>query len=294
MLPIYVRSYKAYLQLEKGHAAATIESYMRDLHIFTTFLDGADILAVSSKDISDFLEHLHQIELAPASQARICSSLKSFFNYLELESLVTTNPIDLIAVPKINRKIPDTLTVAELDAMFAAIDISTNEGTRNRALLEIMYSSGLRVSELLTLKISNLYLSSGFIRVIGKGDKERLIPIGDSASKHLKMYLEYVRVHLPVQPDYVDHVFLNAKGKALSRVMVFYIVKAVAKAANIQKTVSPHTFRHSFATHLVEGGADLRAVQAMLGHASITTTEIYTHLDTQFLRQTLEKFHPHF
>lgn len=292
MNPIYLKGFKAYLQLEKGLANNSIESYIRDIKILMQHLPDSDITLLNQQDIQQFLVAIH--ELAPASQARIISGLKAFYNYLELEQIISFNPTDLIESPKVKRKIPDTLSFQEIEAILDTFDLSTNEGQRNRAILETMYSSGLRVSEVIALQISNLHLQVGYIRVIGKGNKERLVPIGDSAAKHINLYKDHIRVHQTIHADHSDTLFVNKRGKALSRVMVYYIIKEAAQLANIQKNISPHTLRHSFATHLIEGGANLRAVQEMLGHASITTTEIYTHLDTKFLRETLQQFHPSF
>ena len=232
--------------------------------------------------------------MADTSQARILSGVKSFFNFLELENLITSSPAQLIEGPKTKRTLPDVLSVEEVELLFTGIDHSLPEGQRNRAILETMYSSGLRVSEVTGLLISNLYLDEGYIRVIGKGNKERLVPIGDHAARHIQLYRELDRHKIKPGKGHVDTLFLNRRGAALSRVMVFYIIKNAALRAGIQKNIHPHTLRHSFATHLIEGGAGLRTVQEMLGHESITTTEIYTHLDTRFLRSTLEKYHPRF
>jgi len=232
--------------------------------------------------------------MTPTSQARIISGIRSFYKYCLVEQLTKTDPSALLEAPRSRRKLPDTLSFEEIEKVIAQLDQSTPEGGRNKAILETMYSCGLRVSEVVGLKISCLYLDIGFIRVIGKGDKERLVPIGSDAVKYIKLYKENIRIHQAIQPGFEDIVFLNNRGKNLSRVMIFYIIKAMAAKAGITKNISPHTFRHSFATHLVEGGADLRAVQEMLGHESITTTEIYTHLDRDFLRDTLQRFHPAF
>ena len=232
--------------------------------------------------------------MTATSQARIISGIRSFYKYCLLEEVSKTDPSVLLEAPKTRRKLPDVLSFEEIELVIAQLDQSTPDGGRNKAILETMYSSGLRVSEVIGLKLSCLYLDVGFIRVIGKGDKERLIPIGSDAAKYIKIYKDNIRVHQPMQAGFEDILFLNNRGKGLSRVMIFYIIKAMAAKAGITKHISPHTFRHSFATHLVEGGADLRAVQEMLGHESITTTEIYTHLDRDFLRDTLQRFHPAF
>lgn len=288
----YIKGFKTYLQLEKSLAKNTVDSYIHDVEILHNYYAEKDLSTLSNIDIQNFLAAL--TELSPASHARILSGIKAFYNYLELEQIIIKNPTDLLSSPKLKRSIPDTLSIDEVNSLLNAIDISTNEGQRNRAILETMYSSGLRVSEVTNLLISNLFLDVGYIRVIGKGNKERLIPIGDSAIKQIKIYKDFIRVHQSVHPQHSDTLFLNKHGKSLSRVMIFYIIKDAASKAGINKDISPHTLRHSFATHLIEGGANLRAVQEMLGHASITTTEIYTHLDTQFLRDTLLKYHPLF
>jgi integrase/recombinase XerD len=226
------------------------------------------------------------------SQARILSGLKAFYKYLLFEELISVDPTALFEGPKIGRKLPDTLDYFEIEKLLAAIDLSTPEGGRNRAMLEVLYSSGLRVSELVELKVGNIHSDIGFLRVVGKGNKERLVPIGREALKYLKIYLEEIRIHAPLHENFSSYVFLNRSGKKMSRVMVFLILKSLAAKIGLKKSISPHTFRHSFATHLIEGGADLRAVQEMLGHESITTTEIYTHLDRDYLRQVVQQFHP--
>jgi integrase/recombinase XerD len=240
------------------------------------------------------MQCIGEMEMAPTSQARIISGIKSFFKYCLLEQICTINPTTLLPTPKTRRKLPDVLSFEEIEQVIAQIDLSKPEGGRNKAILETMYSSGLRVTEAINLKISCLYLDVGFIRVIGKGDKERLVPIGADAIKFIKLYKDTIRVHQTPAKDNEDILFLNNRGKGLSRVMIFYIIKDLIRKAGITKSISPHSFRHSFATHLVEGGADLRAVQEMLGHESITTTEIYTHLNREFLRDTLDRFHPAF
>ncbi len=248
---------------------------------------------VKQNHIESFLKWVSEIGLNARSQSRIISGIKAFYNYLLLEEIVTVSPIELIETPKIGRKLPEVLTIEEIDNIIATIDLSTPEGLRNKAILETIYSCGLRVSELIGLKISHLLLEEGFVRVIGKGDKERITPIGGAAVKHINIYIEHVRNHLPkIDKASEDVLFLNRRGKQLTRVMIFTIIKNLTQKAGINKAVSPHTFRHSFATHLVEGGADLRAIQEMLGHESITTTEIYTHLDNAYLRQAILDFHP--
>lgn len=294
----YKKGFKAFLQLEKSLADHTVAAYGRDLDHLTQFLEaeewsgGPDTIGL--KDLQRFARHVAELGMSPASQSRMLSGIRTFYKYCLTEGIIKADPTLLLEAPKQKRALPDVLSFAEIETMIQAIDLSKPEGTRNKAMLETLYSCGLRVSELVGLRLSQLYLDLGFIRVIGKGDKERLIPIGSSAIKYLEIYRDTVRRHLTPQKGNEDFAFLNNRGKQLSRVMVFYIIKALAKLAGIQKSVSPHTFRHSFATHLIEGGADLRAVQEMLGHASITTTEIYTHLDREFLRETLAKYHPAF
>lgn len=290
------QSFLHYLKLEKSLADNTVVSYAEDTKKFLQFLENntnvrhpADI---TSSHILNFLTLLHEIGVAATSQARILSGVKNFLSFLTEEEVLSVNPAAMIEGPKIGRKLPTVLAIEEIEKMLDTIDRSTPEGMRNVAMIEVLYGCGLRVSELITLKISNLFLEEGFVRVLGKGNKERLVPIGDMAIHQLRIYLEQVRVHQKIQPVYGDVVFLNRRGTALSRVMVFTIVKKIASAAGIKKNISPHTFRHSFATHLIEGGADLRAVQEMLGHESITTTEIYTHLDRSYLLETLLVFHP--
>lgn len=294
----YKKGFKAYLQLEKSLSDNSVEAYLRDIDKLTQFLqqenDTKNPAAITLNDLQHFVKWIAGLGMSAPSQARIISGIKAFYKYCQLEEITSQNPTELLEAPKLKRALPDVLSFEEIERMIAAIDLSTPEGERNKAILETMYSCGLRVSEVVNLKISQLYLDVGFIRVIGKGDKERLVPIGSSAVKHINVYKNNVRVHLDVKKGNEDILFLNKRGTRLSRVMIFYIIRDTAKKAGIRKTVSPHTFRHSFATHLVEGGADLRAVQEMLGHESITTTEIYTHLDREFLRKTLEQFHPGF
>lgn len=294
----YKKGFKAYLQLEKSLSANSVEAYLRDLELFTRFLqekkDAKNPAAVVLQDLQHFLQWIGELGMMASSQARIISGMRAFYKYCLLEQIADTDPTALLESPKRKRALPDTLSFEEIENMIGQIDLSKPEGGRNKALLETMYSCGLRVSEVVGLKISQLYTDLGFIRVTGKGDKERLIPIGTDAIKYIGIYRNQIRTHLDIKKGNEDILFLNKRGSKLSRVMIFYIIKELAAKAGIQKTVSPHTFRHSFATHLVEGGADLRAVQEMLGHASITTTEIYTHLDREFLRKTLEQYHPAF
>jgi integrase/recombinase XerD len=294
----YKKGFKSYLQLEKSLSENSVQAYTRDIELLTHFLTEKSIhknpAALQLKDLQQFLKWINELGMSAASQARIISGIKAFYKYCSLEDISSTDPTVLLESPKLKRALPDTLSFEEIEKMISEIDLSKPEGGRNKAILETMYSCGLRVSEVVNLKISQLYLDVGFIRVIGKGDKERLVPIGKSAIKYINLYKKNIRVHVAPQKGKEDILFLNYRGGALSRVMIFYIIKDLALKAGIKKTVSPHTFRHSFATHLVEGGADLRAVQEMLGHASITTTEIYTHLNREFLRKTLEQFHPGF
>lgn len=274
----------------------SIEAYVRDAEKLSVFIEMMQPTvspeAVSEQHVYDFLTYLNNLGLVANSQARILSGIKAFYQFLALENLIKINPIEQIEAPKIGRKLPDTLGFPEIEKMLSVIDLSTNEGTRNRAILEVLYSCGLRVSELVNLQLTNCYFDIGFIRVFGKGSKVRLVPIGRDAIKYTKLYLEHVRNQLVIEEGQEDFVFLNRRGKQLSRVMIFLMTKDIALRAGISKTISPHTFRHSFATHLIEGGADLRAVQEMLGHESITTTEVYTHLDRTFLKETLQRFHP--
>ena len=294
----YIIDFQNYLKLEKGNSDNTIESYLRDVRKLLQFIDlekpNKSFRDLQLADIQEFLMYLNNFGLNEQSQARILSGIKSFYKFLILENIVSKNPSALIEAPKLSRKLPDTLSYAEIQQILNAIDLSTPEGMRNRAMIETLYSSGLRVTELINLTRANLFLDVDFIKVTGKGDKERLVPIGSEAKKYIEMYTNEVRVHIDIKKGFENTLFLNRRGKNLSRVMVFYVIKDAVQKAGIQKTVSPHTFRHSFATHLVEGGADLRAVQEMLGHASITTTEIYTHLDQSYLRDTIFQFHPRY
>jgi integrase/recombinase XerD len=291
-----IKGYKAYLQLEKSLAENSIAAYLRDVKKLAAFAEEADI-PFSIKDtrrehIENFLADLHDQRMGARSQARIISGLRGFFNFVELEGVIQENPLELIESPRLGTRLPDTLNFMEIERIFEAVDLSRNEGQRDRAILETLYSCGLRVSELTVLRLSGIYADDGFIRVIGKGNKERLVPIGQSALKMIAWYVNEVRNHLDIQPGHQDFVFLNQRGKHLTRMSVFNIVKKYTILGGIRKTVSPHTFRHSFASHLVEAGADLRAVQEMLGHESITTTEIYTHLDRNYLREEIMRYHP--
>ncbi len=294
----YKKGFKAYLQLEKSLSDNSVEAYLHDIEKLTAYLEASNNLKtpqqIELKDLEKFIQWIMELGMTAGSQARIISGLRSFFKYCMLERIVTTDPATLLESPKLKRALPDVLSFAEIENIIAQIDLSKPEGGRNKAILETLYGCGLRVSEVVNLRISSLFLDVGFIKVIGKGDKERLVPIGSDAIKYINLYKNNIRVHVPVKPGNDDILFLNRRGAKLSRVMIFLIIKHLAREAGISKNISPHTFRHSFATHLVEGGADLRAVQEMLGHESITTTEIYTHLDRDFLRTTLQQFHPAF
>jgi len=298
MWEIYKKGFKAYLQLEKSLSDHSVEAYLHDVELLTQYLQLSGTLnnpaEVNLNQLQKFVKHLASLGMSAGSQARIVSGLRQFYKYCLLEQICTIDPTSLLEAPKLQRKLPDVLSYDEIEKLLNEIDMSKAEGGRNKAILETMYSCGLRVSEIVQLRISQMYLDVGFIRVTGKGDKERLVPIGSSAIKYISIYKDQIRTHLNVQPGKEDILFLNRRGNPLSRIMIFMIIKELARKAGIQKNISPHTFRHSFATHLVEGGADLRAVQEMLGHESITTTEIYTHLDREFLRKTLEQYHPGF
>jgi len=294
----YKKGYRAYLQLEKSLSDHSVAAYGRDIEKFTQFLQERDLQKspddIKLRELQDFVKWIAELGMTAGSQARIISGLRSFYKYCLLEQITKKDPTALLEAPKLKRILPDVLSFDEIELLISQIDLSKPEGGRNKAILETLYSCGLRVSEAVNLKISQLYLDVGFIRVIGKGDKERLVPIGKEAIKYIKIYKDKIRTHVEVKPADEDILFLNKRGSKLSRVMIFLIVKELAKKARIMRNISPHTFRHSFATHLVEGGADLRAVQEMLGHESITTTEIYTHLDREYLRETLVKYHPGF
>ncbi|MEQ9100048.1 MAG: site-specific tyrosine recombinase XerD [Imperialibacter sp.] len=293
---LYIKQFKNYLKLERSLAQNSIDAYLHDVRLFAQFMEikGLSLSPeeVKPKHIHDFLEHVNELGLAAHSQARIISGLKAYFRFLLNEGDIQKDPMALIESPKLGRKLPDTLDYNEIEQLLAAIDLSTPEGMRNRTILETLYGSGLRVSELVGLKRENVFLDVDFLRVLGKGSKERLVPLGSDSKKYLTMYMNEVRVHIPIKPGNEAFVFLNRRGSKLSRVMVFMVIKDLAAKIGLKKKISPHTFRHSFATHLIEGGADLRAVQEMLGHESITTTEIYTHLDRDYLRQVITQFHP--
>lgn len=291
------RGFSAYLRLERSLSLHSVDAYQRDvekLQIYITqFCDDKPLKEINYNDLSGFIAWLNSEGMHSRSQARIISGLKTFFKYLLLEDELVEDPSMLLEGPKLAQKIPDVLTIEEIERLLDAIDLSHPQGQRNRALLETLYASGLRVSELVSLRISGYYPEDGLINVIGKNNKERIVPIGGLAIKYIELYLSGVRnTMMNIHEDHRDFLFLNRRGKKLTRVMIFTIIKELAKKAGINKTISPHTFRHSFATHLIEGGADLKSVQDMLGHESITTTEIYTHLDTRFLQETLLMYHP--
>lgn len=292
----YIKGFSSYLRLEKSLSVNSNEAYVHDIEKLYEYLNEKSLQVtpekISQEHLQDFIKWVNEEGMSARSQARIISGIKAFYKYLLLENLVTDDPTELLQVPKIGRKLPDFLSVQEIDSMFEAIDLSKPDGQRNRAMLETMYSSGLRVTELITLKKSCAFLDIGFLKIHGKGNKERLVPIGSSAIKHIYQYEEAMRTHLKIKTGQEDFLFLNKRGSKLTRIMIFMIIKDLAEKIGLKKKISPHTFRHSFATHLLEGGADLRAVQEMLGHESITTTEIYTHLDRDYLRQAIMEFHP--
>lgn len=294
--PRAIKGFKAYLKLERSLAPNSINAYSNDLEKLYQYAD----LQITKKtptefslhDLRGFINWVNELGMIPSTQSRIISGIKAFYKYLLIEELIPADPSELLETPKIHRKLPDTLSIHDIDNMIAAIDLSKPEGTRNKAIIEVMYGCGLRVSEVTELRLSNIHPDIEFIKVTGKGSKERLVPIGGEALKALKIWTEQVRVHVDIKKGEEDLVFLNRRGSRLSRVYIFMLVKQLAELTGLRKTISPHTFRHSFATHLVEGGADLRAVQEMLGHESITTTEIYTHLDREYLKSTIIEFHP--
>lgn len=296
MWKTYLRGFKAWLQLEKSLSDHSVIAYLHDVELLARYLSLDGNLPapgdLTLENLQLFLRWLNELGMSAASQARIVSGIRGFFTYCLAEQLITTDPTTLLEAPKTPRQLPDTLSIQEIDQLLNALDLSKPEGIRNKAILETLYSCGLRVSELVNLTCSGYYPKEGFIRVIGKGNKERLVPIGSNAMKYIDQYQQHIRQHQRIQMGQEDFLFLNRSGRQLSRVMIFYLIKSLAIQAGISKNISPHTFRHSFATHLVEGGADLRAVQEMLGHESITTTEIYTHLNRDFLRDTLQKYHP--
>lgn len=299
MWDIQIKGFTDYLRLERSLSANSIEAYEHDVNLLSNFIrekhPKLTATAVSPRHLQEFLEYINKRKLSAHSQARILSGIKAFYKYLLFEELITNDPTVFIDSPKLGRKLPDTLSFEEIEKLLEAIDHSTPEGGRNRAMLEVLYSCGLRVSELVELKMNNVHFDEGFVSVTGKGNKQRLVPIGREAMKFLRIYIEDIRgkhPHKPPAKGFEAYVFLNRNGRKLTRVMVFTIIKKLAESIGLKKTISPHTFRHSFATHLIEGGADLRAVQEMLGHESITTTEIYTHLDRDYLWQVVMEFHP--
>ena len=290
-----ILDYSHYLKIERGLSYHTIQNYIRDVKKLVYFLDEEKIssspIGINEELIQKFIYTIAK-KISPRSQARIISGLRSYFDYLIFENYRESNPTDLIETPKIGVKLPDTLSEQEINSLISAIDLSKAEGERNRAMLETMYSCGLRVSELIHLKISDLFFDEGFIKIVGKGNKERFVPIHSSAQNYIMLYMNEIRSHLSIKKGFEDTLFLNRRGKSLSRQMIFMILKALAIKINLNKKISPHTFRHSFATHLLKNGADLRAIQQMLGHESITTTEVYVHLDTSYLKKIVEKYHP--
>jgi integrase/recombinase XerD len=291
----YIKNYQSYLRIERGLSKNTIENYSFDLERLCLFLSQNEIVIsptkIKEETIQQFIYSVSK-QVNPRSQARIISGLKSFFSYLIFEDLRSDNPLELIETPKTGRKLPDTLSVDEIDSLISAIDLTSNEGERNRAMLETLYGCGLRVSELVSLKISDLFLEEGFVKVTGKGNKQRFVPIGDLTQKYIEIYRNNIRNHITIKKGFEDILFLNRRGGQLTRAMIFTIIKDLAVKNKLNKTISPHTLRHSFATHLLENGADLRSIQLMLGHESITTTEIYVHLDRKFLMQVINSFHP--
>lgn len=290
----YIKDFVSYLKIEKGLAENSILAYQNDVTKLCDFAvsNQKSPTEIKYNDLKQFIAELFDLGLSARSQARIISGIKQFYTFLLLENVISDDPSELLEQPKIGRKLPEILTIEEIDTMIAAIDLSKNEGHRNRAIIETLYSCGLRVSELINLRFSDLYFDEGFIRVIGKGNKERLVPVSPQVQKEIELYNNHIRRNQDITKGHENIVFLNRRGSQLTRVMIFTIIKELAKAINLKKTISPHTFRHSFATHLIEGGANLRAIQDMLGHESITTTEIYTHLDQRFLRDAILNFHP--
>ena len=289
-----IKGFKSYLQIERSLSDNSVQAYIRDIKKFASYAIPLNLneLKITRENISDFLAELKDNNISARSQARIISGIKAYYKYLIMEDYIKFNPTELIESPRIGLKLPDTLSLIEIDKLIAAVDLSNSQGERNRAILETLYSCGLRVSELINLQLSNIHFKEGYLKVIGKGDKERLAPIGGRALQYLKIYINEVRNHQSIKKGHEDFVFLNNRGAKLTRVMIFLIIQKLSEIIGLKKKISPHTFRHSFATHLIEGGADLRAVQEMLGHESITTTEIYTHLDKDYLRSNIIQFHP--
>jgi integrase/recombinase XerD len=292
----YLNGFRAYLKLERSLSEHSIDAYLNDVAKLIQYFDSInqpfDVKTLKLKDLREFISWLNALGMQASSQARILSGIKAFFNYLLIEEIIAEDPTSLIEAPKLSRKLPDTLNITEINALLTAIDASKPDGMRSKAIIEVLYGCGLRVSELSELRISHIFPESEFIKVVGKGNKERLVPIGATALKFLAIYLNEVRLHLTIKKGHEDYIFLNRFGSRLSRISIFTLIKTLAVKVGIHKTISPHTFRHSFATHLIEGGADLRAVQEMLGHASITTTEIYTHLDRDYLKSVITQYHP--
>lgn len=292
----YLQSYRNYLKLERSLSSNSIEAYLGDLSKLFQYFDSLgqtpQVKDISSADLKLFISWINDLGMLASTQARVVSGLKSFFSFLMLEEVIAIDPSSLLETPRLTRHLPDTIDIHEINAMIDVIDASKPDGMRNKAILETLYGCGLRVSELINLKLSDIFEENEFIRVTGKGNKERLVPIGTTALKYINIYRQEIRVHLPIKRGFEDYIFLNRSGTRLSRISVFSIVKMLAEKSGLKKSISPHTFRHSFATHLIEGGADLRAVQEMLGHSSITTTEIYTHLDRDYLRGIITEFHP--
>jgi integrase/recombinase XerD len=292
----YLKGFTAYLKLERSLSANSISAYLNDVDKLVQYylvIDKELVLSnLTLSDLRAFITWLNEVKMQANTQARVISGIKAFFTYLVQENIILEDPTALLEAPKVSRKLPDTLNINEINALIDAIDASKPEGMRNKAIIEILYGCGLRVTELVELRLSNIYAESEFIKVIGKGNKERLVPIGSFALKFLEIYINQIRVHLNIKKGHADFIFLNRFGSRLSRISVFNLIKSLAEKSGIHKNISPHTLRHSFATHLIEGGADLRAVQEMLGHASITTTEIYTHLDRDYLKSVITQFHP--
>ncbi|MES2457264.1 MAG: site-specific tyrosine recombinase XerD [Bacteroidota bacterium] len=292
----YLKAFKNYLLLERSLAGNSIDAYLGDIEKLYSYFEmtgqNTGIKEIKATDLKNFISWINELGMQATTQARVISGIKSFFGFLVLEQIIDVNPTDTLEMPRLARKLPDTLNIHEINCLIDVIDASKNNGMRDKAILEILYGCGLRVTELITLRISNVHAEAEFIKVTGKGNKERLIPIGATALKYLQIYLEQVRVHIRIKPGYEDYIFLNPAGTGLSRISVFKLIKDLAVKAGIQKSISPHTFRHSFATHLIEGGADLIAVQEMLGHSSVITTEIYTHTDRDYLKSVVTQFHP--
>jgi integrase/recombinase XerD len=296
IIDAYLKEFKNYLKLERALSANSIDAYINDVQKLIQYFEfvgtPAEVKQIDLKTLKSFLNWLNELGVLPNSQARIISGLKSFFTYLLMEEVIAEDPAEMLEAPKLSRKLPDVLHVQEINALIEAIDLSSTEGMRNKAMIEVLYGCGLRVSELINLRISDLNIAAEFIKATGKGSKERLIPIGRVALKYIDIYLSEVRVHVNIKKGFEDYIFLNRSGTRISRISVFTIIKTLAEKSGLNKSISPHTFRHSFATHLIEGGADLRVVQEMLGHTSITTTEIYTHLDRDYLKSIITQFHP--